>query len=104
MDIFDGRDIRVVGRLFDESKENLVITFTGRAAAPPVEKGFGETYLIKRRVSAVHFISKDNHWWQTPEPAAAIDELRNRGLIGGDRQITLYGSSMGGYAALILSR
>lgn len=103
MNIFDGRDIRVVARLFDGNDKDLIITFTGRAANPPVEKGFGESYLIKRRVSAIHFISKDNHWWQTPEPAAAIAELRNRGLIGDGRQITLYGSSMGAYAALMLS-
>jgi acetyl esterase/lipase len=104
MEIFDGRDIRVVARLFPEAATGIVITFTGRAANPPVEKGFGETYFLKRRISAVHFISKDNHWWQTPEPTAAIEELKNRGLLGGDRRITLYGSSMGGYAALILSR
>ena len=103
MNLFEGRDIRVVARLFDEDKKNLVITFTGRAASPPVEKGFGEAYLIKRGVSAIHFISNDNHWWQTPEPAEAIAELHRRGLIGPDRRITLYGSSMGGYAALILS-
>lgn len=104
IDIFDGQDIRVVARLFKESQDHLVITFTGRAANPPVDKGFGETYLAKRRVSAVHFISKDNHWWQTAEPQAAISELRARGLIDGTKKITLYGSSMGGYAALILSR
>jgi tetratricopeptide (TPR) repeat protein len=104
MNLFEGRDIRVVPRLFDESSDELVVTFTGRAADPPVEKGFGETYLQKKRVSAVHFISKDNHWWQTPEPMQAIVELRRQGLIGGNRRVTLYGSSMGGYAALILSQ
>lgn len=103
MEIFEGQDIRVVARLFDNSTDVLVVTFTGRAAAPPVAKGFGESYLLKRRISAVHFISKDNHWWQTPEPKLAIEELRKRGLIDGKRQITLYGSSMGGYASLILS-
>lgn len=104
MEIFEGQDIRVFARLVDANPGDLVITFTGRAANPPVEKGFGETYLLKRGISAVHFISKDNHWWQTPEPAIAVEELRKRGLVGGDRKITLYGSSMGGYAALILSR
>jgi hypothetical protein len=103
MIIYEGRDIRVVARLFEEDKSNLVVTFTGRAAAPPVEKGFGETYLIKRRASAIHFISKDNHWWQTPEPMEAVAELQRRGWAGADRRITLYGSSMGGYAALMLS-
>jgi hypothetical protein len=104
MQIFDGRDIRVVARLFEGAKEDLVVTFTGRAANPPVGKGFGENYLIKRRISAVHFISKDNHWWQTPEPAEAVAELHRLGLIGAGRKVTLYGSSMGGYAALMLSR
>jgi hypothetical protein len=104
MQIFDGRDIRVVAKLFEAAKEDLVITFTGRAANPPVEKGFGENYLIKRQISAIHFISKDNHWWQTPEPAAAVSELHRLGLVGGNRKVTLYGSSMGGYAALMLSR
>lgn len=103
MNIFEGQDIRVVARLFDNKTDVLVITFTGRAANPPVEKGFGESYLLKRGISAVHFISKDNHWWQTEEPKLAIEELRRRGLIDGKKQITLYGSSMGGYASLILS-
>jgi hypothetical protein len=103
MIVYEGRDIRVVARLFEEDKSNLVITFTGRAAAPPVEKGFGESYLIKRRASAIHFISKDNHWWQTPEAMEAVAELQRRGWTAADRRITLYGSSMGGYAALMLS-
>lgn len=101
--VFEGRDIKVVACMFEGCRDT-VITFTGRAAEPPVAKGFGETYLMKRGVSAVHFISKDNHWWQTPEPIEAIRTLRESGLLDGDRRITLYGSSMGGYAALIYSR
>ncbi|MFN7000924.1 MAG: tetratricopeptide repeat protein [Elioraea tepidiphila] len=68
-----------------------------------MDKGFGEAYLAKRRIPAIHFISKDNHWWQTPEPWEAFEVLRARGLLSPDRQITLYGSSMGGYAALRFS-
>lgn len=34
----------------------------------------------------------------------AIGKLRERGLIGRGQDITLYGSSMGGYASLILSK
>jgi tetratricopeptide (TPR) repeat protein len=104
MDVFDGRDVRVVARLFDESKDQLVITFTGRAANPPVEKGFGEAFLMKRRISAVHFISKDNHWWQTAEALQGVAKLEQMGLLDGNRRRVLYGSSMGGYAAFILSR
>lgn len=100
---YDGRDIRVIARLFDGC-EDLIVTFTGRTANPPVEKGFGEPYLIKRGISAIHFISKANHWWQTPEPAEAIARLKEAGLLAGRRRTVLYGSSMGGYAAIILSR
>lgn len=99
---FEGRDLRVILRLFDDDP-NLFITFTGRTPKPPVPNGFGEAFFLKRRLSAVHFISKANHWWQTPEVSEAIDALRKAGILSGKRQITLYGSSMGGYAVLIRS-
>lgn len=104
MILFDGRDIRVIARLFDGPRDELVVTFTGRQAVPQYEIGFGENYLKKRRISALHFASKDNHWWQTPEANQAVEAIRNQGLLDGGRRVTLYGSSMGGYAALILSR
>jgi len=103
MTLFEGRDIRVVSRLVESHRNELVITFTGRSANPPVEKGFGEVYLAKKGISAIHFISKANHWWQTPEPLEAIEKLKRDGLLA-DRRLILYGSSMGGYAALIYSR
>lgn len=99
---FEGQDLRVVLRLFDRDPD-LLITFTGRAAKPPVPTGFGEQFFLKRGLSAIHFISKANHWWQTPEVDVAIDALRADGLLNGKRQITLYGSSMGGYAVLMQS-
>lgn len=103
MILFDGRDIKVVGRRIQTTGGDLVITFTGRAANPPVEKGFGETYLDKRGIPAIHFISKKNHWWQTPETVEALEALRVGGFLEG-RRLTLYGSSMGGYAAMRFSR
>lgn len=99
---FEGQDLRVVLRLFDDDPD-LFITFTGRAAKPPVPSGFGETFFRKRGLSAVHFISKANHWWQTPEVDEAIAALREAGIFSDKRQITLYGSSMGGYAVLVRS-
>jgi tetratricopeptide (TPR) repeat protein len=99
---FEGKDLRVVLRLFERDPD-LFITFTGRAANPPVPSGFGETFFRKRGLSAVHFISKANHWWQTPEVDQAIAALREAGILSGKRQITLYGSSMGGYAVLVRS-
>lgn len=99
---FEGKDLRVVLRLFDRDPD-LLITFTGRAASPPVPTGFGEQFFLKRGLSAIHFISKANHWWQTAEVDEAIGALRSGGILDGKRQITLYGSSMGGYAVLMQS-
>jgi hypothetical protein len=102
MILFEGQDIRVVARLVGSASNDLVITFTGRSAKPPAEMGFGEAYLTKKGVSAIHFISKANHWWQTPEPLQAIEKIKDSGLLN-DRRVVCYGSSMGGYAALIYS-
>jgi hypothetical protein len=101
--LYDGDDVRVRLRLFPGS-DDLVVTFTGRASKPPVAKGFGESYFDKRRISAIHFISKANHWWQTPEIGEAVERVRAAGLLDGYRRVILYGSSMGGYASLIQSR
>lgn len=100
--LYDGNDVRVRPRLFPGSAD-LVVTFTGRASKPPVAKGFGEGYFDKRRISAIHFISKANHWWQTPEIGEAVERIRAAGLLDGYRRVVLYGSSMGGYASLIQS-
>ncbi|HEX8389395.1 MAG TPA: hypothetical protein VF636_10280 [Sphingomonas sp.] len=101
--LFDGEDVRVRVRLQPRSRD-LVVTFTGRSSKPPVPKGFGEDFLAKRGVSAIHFISKANHWWQTPETDEAVALIKARGLLEGHERITLYGSSMGGFASMIQSR
>lgn len=95
---FSGQDLRVVLRLFDADPD-LFVTFTGRAGRPHVN-GFGEAFFHKRRLSAVHFISNWNHWWQTGEVEEAVTRLRAAGILDHRRHLRLYGSSMGGYAAL----
>lgn len=95
---YAGQDIRVVLRLF-ETDPDLFVTFTGRAGRPHTS-GFGEAFFLKRRLSAVHFISNWNHWWQTGELEEAVSRLRAAGILDHRRKLRLYGSSMGGYAAL----
>lgn len=95
---FSGQDLRVVLRLF-EADPDLFVTFTGRSGRPHAG-GFGEAFFLKRRLSAVHFISNWNHWWQTAEVEAAVAQLRAAGILDNRRHLRLYGSSMGGYAAL----
>jgi pimeloyl-ACP methyl ester carboxylesterase len=100
---FDGKDIRIKVNLARPDDRKIIVTFTGRTSAPPSAMGFGEAFLAKRNISAIHFISKDNHWWQTGEVKTGIEALRKNGIIRPDCDLTLYGSSMGGYAALMYS-
>ena len=101
--LYEGDDLRVRHSPAAASRD-LVITFTGRSSKPPVPKGFGEDFFRKRGIAAIHFISKDNHWWQTPETGVAVDLLKTKRLTDGFDRVTLYGSSMGGFASLIQSR
>lgn len=100
--VFEGDDLRVRDRPAAGSRD-VVVTFTGRSSKPPVPKGFGEDFLAKRGIAAVHFISKANHWWQTAETDAAVDQVKRDIVADRFDRVTLYGSSMGGFASLIQS-
>jgi tetratricopeptide (TPR) repeat protein len=61
-------------------------------------QGFGEDFFRSQSVDAIHFISRENDWYQyaeTPVAAAAVAEL-----VKGYERVVAYGSSMGGYAAI----
>ncbi|WP_091739940.1 hypothetical protein [Phenylobacterium immobile] len=100
MALIEGADLRVtisdVG-----ARDILVVTFTGRDHKPPAAAGAGQGFFEKNGLSAVHFISKANHWWQTPEFAPALKLARLYAQQQGFKEIVTYGSSMGGYAALL---
>ncbi|MDQ0504613.1 tetratricopeptide repeat protein [Xanthobacter agilis] len=99
--LFDGSDIQVKYRAANTTADTLFITFTGRTMGRAGQQGFGEHFFAKEGVSALHFISRQSHWWQTPEMPAALaaaDAVRS----SFSRVIT-YGSSMGGHGALLFS-
>jgi hypothetical protein len=100
MALVEGADLRVtisdVG-----ARDILVVTFTGRDHKPPAAAGAGQGFFEKSGLSALHFISKANHWWQTPEFVPALKLARLYALQQGFKEIVTYGSSMGGYAALL---
>lgn len=98
--VFDGSDILVKARL-NGRKEMLVVTFTGRDTDPPAPAGAGEGFFVRNGISAVHFISKANHWWQTAELDEAIARVVQLAQAEGFGEIVTYGSSMGGFGALI---
>ena len=65
--------------------------------------GFGEKFLGPRGLSAFHFISKWDHWYQ---PASVLQGIRVvKALIDerGFSHVVTYGASMGGYGAAAYS-
>jgi hypothetical protein len=81
------------------SRDVLIITFDSYTDISSLDRpGFGETFLRRRRVDAIHVISSTNRWYQYPEIPKVLEIVR--GIAARyDRAIT-YGSSMGGYAAI----
>lgn len=97
--IFEGMDLKVVAAP-TEDRTLLVVTFTGREQVPPAAQGAGELFLAKNGLSAVHVISKANHWWQTPEFGPALAAVRRYADDNRYIELVTYGSSMGGFGAL----
>lgn len=100
--LLEGADLRITAEP-TQAKDLLVVTFTGRDHNPPAPGGAGQGFLTKNGIAAVHFISKANHWWQTPEFAPALDMVRQFADAEGFAEVVTYGSSMGGYGALVAS-
>ncbi|WP_162238803.1 hypothetical protein [Brevundimonas sp. Leaf363] len=95
--LFDGDEIRV--RATDHGGDLLVITFTHRMSAEPTE-GFAEVALNRLNVSNIVFISRRPHWWQVDDMARAVAAVCADPLFARAGRRILYGSSMGGHAAL----
>jgi hypothetical protein len=92
--IFDGAGIRIVA-VPRSSPGLLVVSFTGRDHAPPAATGAGEGFLTKNDIDAVHVISKQNHWWNTPDWPEALRVIAAYAVTRGEPDIVTYGSSMG---------
>lgn len=101
--LIEGVDVRVV-LAPQASKKLLVVTFTGRDHAPPAALGAGQEFFEKHELAAVHIISKANHWWLTKEFAPTMDLVRSYADREGYKELVTYGSSMGGYGALVASK
>ncbi|MFD1702088.1 hypothetical protein ACFSCV_03635 [Methylopila henanensis] len=102
IEIFSGRDVAVVGALHGGGGD-VVITFTPHADGPR-QPGYADKLLDKHGVSAIHFIHRDTHWWQTPEMAAAIAAVGALDLPRRFASVVTYGSSMGGHGALLFAK
>ena len=107
---FDGKDIAVMGTLPFDSKR-LVISFSSRinsgevvnTPAQDLYANEGESFFYKRKIPAIYFFARHNHWWQSKEMREAIKILEDFGLRERYDYITTYGLSMGAYGALMYS-
>ncbi|UVO50767.1 alpha/beta hydrolase [Sphingomonas sp. SUN019] len=81
----------------------IVVTFASFTNTPDLDRpGFGEEFLEREGIDAIHVVNRLNRWYQhrdIPDMLAAIAAVTR----DYDRVIT-YGSSMGGYAALRFAR
>jgi tetratricopeptide (TPR) repeat protein len=94
--VFSGADVDLRHR--DMGGDICVVTFTSLSPTPHQE-GFGERFFDKRGISAIHFLSKWNHWWQSAEMSDAIAQAKRLIAAHGYRRVIVYGASMGGYGA-----
>ncbi len=98
--IFDGDDISA--SFIDRGSDTVVFSFSGYKAHEQKDARYGYSALEKYGISAVFFVAKKDHWWQTPEMepaiAAAIDATR-----GFTKRFT-FGQSMGGFGAVMFAK
>lgn len=77
----------------------LVVTFGSYTNEATLDRsGFGEDFLRRESIDAVHVIQRENRWYQHPETPDALAAIADVARAY-DRVLT-YGSSMGAYAAL----
>ena len=97
-DVFRTNQVCVRVRACDDVSR-WVVTFDNFGLGPGFDRlGFGERFLTKYGISAVHVMGAGDDWYQYPEMVEAMAAVR--GVTEGAQTVMTYGSSMGGYAAI----
>ena len=110
--LYSGKDLQLRefrAQPLGNSSKKCIITFTGkgRILDPqkdfPFErlKGFAENVFTGMGIDEIHVISNKCNWYQTNEMLEVIKILKNK-IVG--KNCILYGSSMGGFAAINFSQ
>src|SRR4051794_1872432 len=98
---YQSADLHVYG-ICPFAADRVVITFGSYSVTPGFDQpGFGERFLRKNRIDAVHIVPRSNRWYQYTDMPDALAAARAR--TGGYPLRIAYGSSMGGYAAINFS-
>ncbi|MDQ0303558.1 alpha/beta hydrolase family protein [Ancylobacter polymorphus] len=99
--LFRSENIEVV-KVSGGHTDVVFVTFEPKLLVrPPERSGFGEAFFAKRGYTAYHVRCRGNDWYHYPDMEAGLAALRAD--IPPATRVVLYGSSMGGYAALRFS-
>lgn len=83
----------------DSRRERIVVSFANWLPQPSIEvAGAAKGLLEPRGIDALYINCAGNHWWQYEDLPVALAVAAD--FLAPWRDITTYGSSMGGYAAL----
>ena len=86
----------------DADAENAPVVVTFPHAGPPTmnaDLAFGEVFLRRKGIDAYHVLNAHTDWFQSPDILRALEAIRADLPPG--RPVVTYGSSMGGYGALL---
>ena len=101
--LFDGQEVRARFAPGAPGRDAVIVTFAARQAEQSLDRaGFAEPFLERASLPAIHITVAWNHWYIVPEMAPALAAVREAAAPFARR--VAYGSSMGGYGALLHSR
>ncbi len=81
------------------SNDTIIVTFDSYTDTRVLSRpGFAQAFFEGRKIDFIHFIARDNDWYQYPELLEATEAAAK--LTSKYSRVVAYGSSMGGYAAI----
>ena len=97
--LFDSADLAV--EFVPAQSDTLVVSFSSFSGEKGRHSRFGYPFLGNKGFAAVYVVAKLNHWWQTPDMDEAAHHIRR--VARRYRRVVTYGSSMGGFGALLMA-
>lgn len=93
----------ISARYVEAGSEQVVVSFPDRIHPLGSEHvGWGENFLTKRGISGIYIALTETNWFQCPDFFEAMYACRD--FLGPDVPVTSYGSSMGGYGAILAAK
>ena len=98
--VFEDQNIRVETCL--NEGDTVVVAFNSYSGDDTDGTRFGYPFLPRNGFSSIHVTARQSHWWQVADQRSFLDAILP--LIAPYRRRISYGSSMGGYGALLYAR